>query len=95
MEAEGAGATWQGRPGEQPWKRPTEVGGEGAGRAGRAEGDLWGCVLLGVCQPAPHLVLGPRRGLPSSRGRSELERGPSRNRRLDLASVPRVARALC
>ena len=50
MEAEGAGATWQGRPGEQPWKRPAEAGGEGAGRAGRAEGDLWGHVLLGVCQ---------------------------------------------
>ena len=48
MEAEGAGATWQGRPGEQPWKRPAEAGGEGAGRPGRAEGDLWGRVLLGV-----------------------------------------------
>lgn len=50
MEAEGAGATWQGRPGEQPWKRPAEAGGEGAGRAGRAEGDLCGlaCSILDV-----------------------------------------------
>ena len=48
MEAEGAGATWQGRPGEQPWKRPAEAGGEGAGRPGSAEGDLFGlaCSIL-------------------------------------------------
>ena len=35
---------------EQPWKRPAEAGGEVAGRAGSAEGDLWGHVLPGVCQ---------------------------------------------
>ena len=48
VEAEGTGATCQSRPGEQPWKRPAEAGGEGAGRAGRAEGDLCGlaCSIL-------------------------------------------------
>ena len=59
MEAEGAGATWQGRPGEQPWKRPAEAGGEGAGRAGRAEGDLCGlaCSILDFTFEAYKLTL--------------------------------------
>ena len=44
MEAEGAGQLGRAARGEQPWKRPSLAGGEGAGRPGSAEGDLCGLV---------------------------------------------------
>ena len=55
----GQGQLGRAARGEQPWKRPAEAGGEGAGRAGRAEGDLCGlaCSILDFTFEAYKLTL--------------------------------------
>ena len=92
MEAEGAGATGQGRPGEQPWKRPAEAGGEGpVGLEGQKE--TFGGMCCRGCEGSsglPHIwVWAPEEGC--HHPKDLVSWNPS----LDLASVPRVARALC
>ena len=59
MEAEWAGQLGRAARGEQPWKRPAEAGGEGAGRPGSAEGDLCGlaCSILDFTFEAYKLTL--------------------------------------
>ena len=55
----GQGQLGRAARGEQPWKRPAEAGGEVAGRAGSAEGDLCGlaCSILDFTFEAYELTL--------------------------------------